>query len=73
MTFTIPPDLELALKEAAQHKGTTPEALALHVLFERFPPTIIPQDDWERDLLSIGSPIGANLSDEALSRENLYD
>ena len=76
MVVTLGPDLETALKEAAQRIGNTPEALAVQALRERFlptPPPIVPRDDWERALLAIGSPIGANLSNEALSREELYD
>ena len=76
MTITLDPALESALKEAAERLGCPPELLAVSVLRERFPqrvPIPEPRDDWERALLAIGSPIGANLSNEDLSSEGLYD
>ena len=76
MTIQLDAKLEAALTEAAQRLGCPPEILAIQVLRERFPakvPPIVPRDDWERDILSIGKPIGANLSNEALSSEGLYD
>jgi len=36
MNITLTPDIEKALKEYARKQGTTPEALAIHVLQERF-------------------------------------
>jgi predicted DNA-binding antitoxin AbrB/MazE fold protein len=36
-------------------------------------PPFEPQDEWERRLLEIGQDCGVSLSDEDLSRENLYD
>lgn len=76
MELTLDPELETALKEAAERLGTSPEILAIQALRERFPnkvPPIVPRDDWERALLAIGSPLGATLSNKALSREELYD
>lgn len=34
---------------------------------------VVPRDEWERQLVSIGVPCGVSLSDEACSRESLYD
>jgi hypothetical protein len=36
MNITLTPDIEKALKEYACKQGTTPEALAIHALQERF-------------------------------------
>ncbi len=36
-------------------------------------PPIEPRDEWERQLLALASDCGVSLSDEALSREALYD
>ena len=74
----IPLDIELesALLKFAQERGIAPEILARNVLRERFlagEPPIIPQDDWERLLLSIGTPCGVSLSDRDLSSEGLYE
>lgn len=46
------------------------------VLKDRFLPRVelpTPRDEWERRLLAIGTPCGANLSHEDLSSEALYD
>jgi len=37
------------------------------------PYSIGPRDEWERELMSLASDCGVSLSDQALSRENLYD
>ncbi|HEX6985170.1 MAG TPA: hypothetical protein VF170_07320 [Planctomycetaceae bacterium] len=76
MTITLSPELEATLAEAARRKGVAPEALALDILRERLRPRpvpIEPRDEWERHLLSIATDCGVSLSDEALSRENLYE
>jgi hypothetical protein len=38
-TITLPPDLEVRLVEAARHRGTTPELLALDGLRQLFAPS----------------------------------
>jgi hypothetical protein len=76
MTITLGPELEAALTEAAQRQGVAPDVLALEVLRERFlapAPAIQPQDEWERRLLGLAKNCGVSLSDEALSREQLYE
>jgi hypothetical protein len=75
MTITLGPELAAALNEVARRQGVAPDVLALTVLRERFlaPPTIQPQDEWERRLLGLARDCGVSLSDEALSREELYD
>jgi hypothetical protein len=75
MTITLSPELEAALSEAARREGVSPDTLALNVLRERFLPrsAIQPQDDWERELLALAKDCGVSLSNEALSREQLYE
>jgi hypothetical protein len=53
-----------------------PEALATNILREQLPVELLaiePQDEWERRLFGAARSYGVSLSDEALSRENLYD
>jgi hypothetical protein len=74
MVIVPAPDLASALAELARQKNVTPESLALAALRERFlagPP--VPQDEWERRLLSAASDCGVSLSNEALSSEGLYE
>jgi hypothetical protein len=76
MVITLDPQLEAALNKVARGQGIAPEVLALNVLRERFlppAPPIQPQDEWERGLLALAKDCGVSLSDEALSREQLYD
>ena len=72
MTLTLDPKLEAALVENAKKRGVEPEALAIDFLQRKFLP-IEPQDDWEREIFSIGAETGVSLPDSALSREELYD
>ena len=76
MTITLSPELEAALNEAARREGVSPDTLALNALRERFlgpARAIQPQDEWERRLLGLAKDCGVSLSDDALSREELYD
>ena len=82
MTITLTPEIEQALTEQAHKQGTTPENLALAALREKYalsdPPLaqssqLEPRDEWERLIFSIGIDCGVSLSNEDLSRENLYD
>ena len=76
MVITLSPELEAVLLEAARRDGSTPEALALNALRERFlrqDASLQPRDDWERKLLAAGTDCGVSLSDAALSREEMYE
>jgi hypothetical protein len=76
MVITLEPDLETALNDLARKQGVAPEVLVLNALRERFLPRrlpIEPRDEWERRLLEVGTDCGVSLSNEALSREQLYD
>jgi hypothetical protein len=75
MVITPDPELEAALNEVALHKGIAPEVLALNVLRERIlsMAELLPRDEWERGLLEAATDCGVSLSNEALSREQMYD
>lgn len=75
MVIQIDAELETALGEAARQTGVTTEKLALDTLRQRFlkRKPFQPRDEWERRLLGIGVDCGVSLSNEALSREELYD
>jgi hypothetical protein len=75
MVITLDRELEAALSEAAQRQGVSPEALALNTLRERFLTSALlePRDEWERGLRALAKDCGVSLSNEALSREELYD
>lgn len=80
MTITLTPDIETAIIQQAGEHRTSPEELVLGVLRERFRPgmpeatfDLEPRDEWEAELLSLGTDCGVSLSNEALSSEELYD
>jgi hypothetical protein len=76
MELNLTPQLEAALREQAQRCGVSPEVLAVDALRERFlpnKPPLEPQDEWERKLLGLAIDCGVSLSNEALSREEMYD
>lgn len=75
MVVNLDPQLEAALKEQANRQGIAPEELALKFLRDRLlpPARLEPRDEWERGLLAAASDCGVSLSDEALSREKMYD
>jgi hypothetical protein len=76
MVITLGPELEAALNELARRQGVAPEVLALNALRERFLGAAAlpePQDEWERRLRGLAKDCGVSLSNEALSREELYD
>jgi hypothetical protein len=74
MVLNISSDLEAVLNEAAMRQGVTAAELAIKTLKDRFArPRIEPRDDWGRTLLAASSDCGVSLSDEAVSREGIYD
>lgn len=75
MVITLDPELEAALNESARRQGIAPEVLALNILRERFltPVLLEPRDEWERGLRALAKDCGVSLSNEALSREALYE
>jgi hypothetical protein len=76
MVIQLDAELEAALRESARKQGIEPEQLALRVLRERFiapEAKVVPRNDWERRILSLGTDCGVSLSNEAVSSEGLYD
>jgi hypothetical protein len=76
MVITLTPQLEAVLSERARQRGVTPEVLALDALREHFLPAsdpLEPRDEWERRLLEMGTDCGVSLTDEQLSREEMYE
>ncbi len=80
MVITLPPRLEAILVARANERGVTPEALAAEALASRFDPLppLVPRDEWERRILSIGETTSVPVTDpaarnRALSSEGLYD
>ncbi len=76
MVIQIKPPLENQIKDEAARQGIPAELLAFNIMNERF--SIVPtnsssHDDWLRLLRSATSDCGISLSDEAVSRENMYD
>jgi hypothetical protein len=76
MVITLTPQLEAVLSEQARRRGMAPEVLALDALREHFLPasdSLEPRDEWERRLLEMGTDCGVSLTDEQLSREEMYE
>lgn len=75
MTVRLTHEIFASLIAEAERRGTSPAAVARAVLSEHLPPApdYMPRDDWERRLREIATDCGVALSDDALSREELYD
>jgi hypothetical protein len=76
MVIKLSPQLEAAIGEQARRRGVAPEDLALEALRDRFlrqPPTVEPQDDWERALFGAAIDCGVSVPDSALSSDGLYE
>ena len=79
-TITLTPDLEKVVLQKAREQGMAPEAIVLNAIRESLrlkasdlAARLQPRDEWEKRLLSVGTPCGVSVSDEALSSEGLYD
>ena len=78
MTIELGPELESLVAAMAQERGQTPEEFSLAVLTERVQAQTetgphLSQEEFLRRLDALGSPIGAALTNEQLSRETMYD
>lgn len=76
MAITLPAELENAVTNEAQKKGTTAEKVVLDALREKFAPRKLPfepRDEWERGLLNMAVDCGVSLTDEQVSSEGLYE
>ena len=78
MVFALTPDLEKIVKAQAERTGKTAEEIVQETLRrglmpdyrDQLPP---PRSEWERQLREIARPTGVSLTDEQLSRENIYE
>jgi hypothetical protein len=76
MVVTLTPQLEAVVSEQARRRGMAPETLALDALREHFLPAsalLEPRDEWERRLREAATDCGVSLTDEQLSREQMYE
>ena len=75
MVVNVPDEIEDALAEAAQRFGVTPESFVVDTLRARLAEVAqeLPIDEWEARLRGIAVYAGVSLSDEATSRDSLYD
>ena len=73
MTITIDlmPDVEIRLREKAAERGQDAEVVAAFILRKGLNLDI--RNDWEEMVRGIGIPTGTSLSDDAVSRESLYE
>ena len=79
MTIKLTSDLEEMIRKQADERRTTPEAIIMGVLRERFlpPSECAPPrqaaDDFRAWLQRLATHCGVSLSDEAVSSEGLYE
>jgi hypothetical protein len=77
MVVRLPPELEQAVKQQAERTGKTPDEVVGETLREALLPKAAAasegHDEWVRRLRSIATPAGVSLTNEQLSRENLYE
>jgi len=78
-TITLTPELEEVVAEQARKRETTPQAVVLDTLREKFRSAAMPadewasRDDWERRLRAAAVHAGVSLTDEQVSREVIYE
>ena len=75
MTVQLEPALEAQLNARALQDGIPAEelvVLAVQKLLGSTRPALVPQDEWEERLLSIGLECNASIPDWALTREYIY-
>jgi hypothetical protein len=77
MTIHLSSDWEEILSQKAAQEGTTPEALVLAALRDKYAQEQAaskpPSDQWELLVRGVGQDCGVSLSHEAVSSEGLYD
>jgi predicted transcriptional regulator len=79
MTIKLSDDIQQAVEQEAERSGKTPDELVDELLRRILhckvvhPRQTMSVAELMEQLRSIGSPIGANLTDEQLSREHMYD
>jgi hypothetical protein len=78
MVVALNPEIERVVKEQAERTGKTPDEVVNDALRrgllpdyrDQLPP---PRNEFERRLRSIARPAGVALTNEQLSRENIYE
>lgn len=75
MTIILAPEIERALTEQAYRMGKTPEGFVLEAVQEKLAvtSTAMTDEEWIARLRGLAVPAGVSLSDEAVSRESLYE
>jgi hypothetical protein len=75
MVVHLPDEIEDAVSAAARRLGVTPEGFVIEALRARLAEETRDRASasWKKSLHRVGSPAGISLSDEATSRESLYD
>lgn len=76
MILTLDPETIRKLADEARNRGMSPEQFAESVIHERLAAMkslLVPKDEWERRLMSLGKDRGRSLSNEALSSEGIYE
>jgi hypothetical protein len=78
MVVALNPEVEKLVKDEAERTGKTADEIVNDALRRglvpdyrnQLPP---PRDEWEVRLRSIATPAGVSLTNEQLSRENIYE
>lgn len=76
MTIILAPEIERALNEHLPQLGTTPEGFVTEAVREKLaslPRKAMTNEEWVALLRSVATPAGVSLSEEAVSRESLYE
>lgn len=76
MVIKLSPELEAALTDLAMRQGVSAEILALDALSERYldpAAQVMPQDEWERRLLTAATNCSVSLPHSSLTSDGLYD
>ncbi len=77
MTIHLSSDWENLLSQKAAQEGTTPKALVIAALRDKYAQNqsaaSAPSNEWESIIRGIGQDCAVSLSHEAVSSEGLYD
>lgn len=81
ITIDLPPEKEQRLRDMAQRAGVPVEEYVLDLVDKQAPAAPVPElpeprDEWEEWLINFAKrhpPVERHLTDEDLSRENIYE
>jgi len=78
--ITLTPELEQAAIVQAERAGVSTQELVLEILHNKLlcdhaasKAALVPNDEWERELISAAVDCGVSLADDVLSSEGLYE